>query len=82
MHITTSKLAGSGMKLERRSFNNLNSIGEIFRCDETARLSRESGIDLKTRCLNVEPAGESTQQPSLAASDVEDAHAVANTAVT
>src|ERR1700683_4962701 len=70
------------MKLERRSFYNLNSIGEVFRGGEPARFSRGGGIDLKTRCPNIELAGESAQQPSLAASDVEDAHAVLNAAVT
>src|SRR5579862_1207054 len=69
------------MKLERRSFYNLNSIGEIFRVCQPARFSREGAMDLKTRCPNIELPGDTPQQPSLAASNVEDAHSVANPAV-
>ena len=65
-------------KIERRSFNNLDSMRKTFRGNEPARLGREGRIDLERRHLNVEPLGEPTHQPTLAASDVEYAHSVAD----
>src|SRR5258708_7935152 len=46
------------VKVERWSFHDMDACIKIFRGSETARLSRESGVDLKTSYMNVELAGE------------------------